>query len=183
MNKNELIDKLMKKVNISYEKARDALENNNWDILDAVVYLEDMGSIEAPKNKIFYSNSNEYTDGNNVEAENSFEIDDSKKDSDDKTFFYWLFENICRAIDICNNIWLTVRKKNKLLFKLPLTVIILLLFFSSGGIIPLAIIGAFFEFKFELYSKKINMNKANEAIKKAEEVVYKIKAKIRKRGY
>ncbi|MGM9974626.1 MAG: ubiquitin, partial [Clostridiaceae bacterium] len=40
MDKINLVDKLRTKANISYEEAKVALENNNWDILDAMVYLE-----------------------------------------------------------------------------------------------------------------------------------------------
>ena len=40
MEKIEVVDKLRNKTNISYEEAKKALENNNWDILDAMLYLE-----------------------------------------------------------------------------------------------------------------------------------------------
>ena len=54
MDKLKLIDKLREKTNISYEEAKAALENNNWDILDAILYLEESGKVEKPSVNILY---------------------------------------------------------------------------------------------------------------------------------
>ena len=44
----KLIEKLKDKANISYEDAKEALENSDWDILDAMIYLEKKGKIKRP---------------------------------------------------------------------------------------------------------------------------------------
>ena len=43
----KLIEKLRDKANISYEEAKEVLEKNNWDILDAIIYLEKKGKIKG----------------------------------------------------------------------------------------------------------------------------------------
>lgn len=40
MDNFEKVEKLREKANVSYEEAKQALENCNWDILDAMIYLE-----------------------------------------------------------------------------------------------------------------------------------------------
>ena len=56
MDKLKLVDRLREKANISYEEAKIALENSNWDILEAMLYLEKHGKVNSPSVSIFYSN-------------------------------------------------------------------------------------------------------------------------------
>ena len=43
MDQLEKVDKLRERANVSYEEAKEALEASNWDLLDAMVYLEKHG--------------------------------------------------------------------------------------------------------------------------------------------
>lgn len=42
-----LIDKLQKQANVSFEDAREALEMTEWDVLDAYVWLQARGKIDS----------------------------------------------------------------------------------------------------------------------------------------
>ena len=46
MDNFEKVDKLVGKTGVSYAKAKDALERSNWDLLEAIVLLEDEGWTE-----------------------------------------------------------------------------------------------------------------------------------------
>ena len=46
MERNEMIEVLMRKVNVSREEAQEVLEICNWDLLDAIIYLERRGKVE-----------------------------------------------------------------------------------------------------------------------------------------
>ncbi|MBE6067546.1 MAG: DUF4342 domain-containing protein [Clostridium lundense] len=48
--KLEQIDELRKRINVSYEDAKEALENCDGDILEAIVYLEKNNKVKAEKN-------------------------------------------------------------------------------------------------------------------------------------
>ena len=48
MEKKEMIKKLMEKVNVSENEAKEALDTCHWDILDAILYLEENKVIKAP---------------------------------------------------------------------------------------------------------------------------------------
>ena len=43
MDQFEKVEKLRERADVSYEEAKEALENSNWDILDAMIYLEQNG--------------------------------------------------------------------------------------------------------------------------------------------
>ena len=43
MTRLEMVEKLRKKAGVTYDEARDALENNNWDMLDALIALKREG--------------------------------------------------------------------------------------------------------------------------------------------
>ena len=50
MEQLEKVEKLRERANVSYEDAKMALEKSNWDLLDAMVLLEQLGKVEAPNN-------------------------------------------------------------------------------------------------------------------------------------
>lgn len=180
MDKLKLVDKLREKANISYEEAKIALENSNWDILDAMLYLERRGIVEGPPVSVFYSN--EYKESYDNKQEESYSDDNiNKNNSKSKDSFDGIFEAICKVIDTCNNIFLQIKKDSRVLVNIPLTVVIVLLFFAFWIIIPLAIVGLFFDIEFMLSSKRFNtdnIDKVNAVFNKISKVVKDIKKKF-----
>lgn len=181
MEDHKLIEKLKNEANISYEEAKAALEKSNWDILDAFVYLEVIGKVQRPSDSIFYTN--EYKENyiqsmmtNNKNQENNY--NNAKRDNN----FEGIFVKVCKIIDICNNIFFEIKKENKLFLRIPVTVIILLLIFSFGIVIPLYIVGLFFDFEFSLSGKMREVDKINHVLKLISENVKKVKGKL-KRGF
>ena len=49
MDNFEKVEKLREKANVTYEEAKTALENSNWDMLDAMIYLEKNGKVKEDK--------------------------------------------------------------------------------------------------------------------------------------
>ncbi|MDU4889227.1 MAG: ubiquitin [Clostridium sp.] len=186
MDKLNLVDKLKENADISYEEAKFALENNNWDILEAMIYLENIGKVKKPEVSEFYTNTYKGTYDNTsaghvVESVNYKE----KKNYYSKNDFEGFFEAVCKVIDTGNNIFLEVSRKSRTLIKLPITVIILLLIFAFWFIIPLMIIGLFFEIEFSISSKRFSSDKIdriNKIFKElsigAQDIVDKIKKGI-----
>lgn len=179
MEKLKLVDKLKEKANVSYEDAKNALESTDWDILDATVYLENKGKIRKPSNSIFYTNECKETNNKN-EVINYYE---NKKENKyrSRNNFEGIFESICKYIDTCNNILLEIRSKNREILKIPLTVVIVLLFFTFWIIIPLMIVGLFFDIEFYISSRKINTDKVNKVFSEISRNIKKIKEELKKR--
>lgn len=174
MEKLKLIDKLKDKANISYEEAKEALENSNWDILDAFLYLEEKGRVEKPSVSIFYTNEVGYSE----KSGEIVKIEETKYKTNNS--YQGVFEVICKYIDTYNNIFLEIKKKDRLILKLPLTVVIVLLLFMFWIIIPLTIVGLFFDIKLYVYSKRVNTDKANRVLSDISEGAKIVKEKFKK---
>ena len=164
MDKIKLVDKLRTKANITYEEAKAALEMNNWDILEAVVYLEEQGRVKRPSVSIFYTHEDKesYTSS---DEDNSKDEGSAYGSEQSKNSFNGIFEAIIKVIDTGNNIFIEIIKKGTILLKVPLTVIILLLLFGFGMIIPLMIVALFFDIEFLIASDRVDIGKLNEVNK------------------
>ena len=90
MEKLKLVDKLKNKANISYEEAKDALEKSNWDMLEAMLYLEAHGKVQKPSLSIFYTNESKESYNENGEEVNL------KKDTNENNFE----NNVCQIFAI-----------------------------------------------------------------------------------
>ncbi|EKQ54226.1 MULTISPECIES: hypothetical protein [unclassified Clostridium] len=180
MENHKLVDKLKNEANISYEEAKIALEKSNWDILEAILYLEEKGRVQKPSISVFYTNqySENYKNNkiiSNRDQENNY--NNAKKD----TTFEGIFVKVCKIIDTWNNIFFEIKKESKVFLKIPVTVIILLLIFAFWMIIPLYIVGLFFELEFSLLGKRGEINKINHVLKVISTNIKKVKDKL-KRG-
>lgn len=176
MDKLKLVEKLREKTGIKYEDAKRALEINNWDILEAILYLEKKGKVKGPSVSIFYTN--EYKENYEKKSIES-KFDEFKYDSNYKfnNTFEWFFEVICKSIDTCNNIFIEIKGHNNFFLRFPLTVVIVLIIFGFWLIIPITIIGLFLDIEFSVESKKFNTDKVNGVLSKISKEVQKIKGK------
>lgn len=177
MEKLKLVDKLKNKANISYEEAKDALEKSNWDMLEAMLYLEAHGKVQKPSLSIFYTNESKESYNENGEEVN-LKKDTNENNFENKNGFEGVFEAICKAIDTCNNIFIEIIRNSRVILKIPFTVLIVLLFFAFWIVIPLMIIGLFFNMEFLVSSKKIDVDKINKVFKETSKVVKDVKGKF-----
>ena len=177
MEKLKLVDKLKNKANISYEEAKDALEKSNWDMLEAMLYLEAHGKVQKPSLSIFYTNESKESYNEDGEEVN-LKKDTNENNFKNKNGFEGVFEAICKAIDTCNNIFIEIIRNSRVILKNPFTVLIVLLFFAFWIVIPLMIIGLFFNMEFLVSSKKIDVDKINKVFKETSKVVKDVKGKF-----
>ncbi|BDU81557.1 hypothetical protein [Clostridium perfringens] len=177
MEKLKLVDKLKNKANISYEEAKDVLEKSNWDMLEAMLYLEAHGKVQKPSISIFYTNESKESYNEDGEEVN-LKKDTNENNFENKNGFEGVFEAICKAIDTCNNIFIEIIRNSRVILKIPFTVLIVLLFFAFWIVIPLMIIGLFFNMEFLVSSKKIDVDKINKVFKETSKVVKDVKGKF-----
>ncbi len=67
MDKLEKVEKLREKTGVSYEDAKNALEACDYDLLDAIIYLEKLDKVKAPEVESFTTGA-EQRDINRVRA-------------------------------------------------------------------------------------------------------------------
>jgi hypothetical protein len=178
MEDHKLIDKLKNETNISYEEAKIALEKSNWDILDAFVYLEEKGKIQKPSVSIFYTNEYKENYIHSVVTNNKNQENNYNNEKRHNTF-EGIFVKVCKIIDTCNNIFFEIKRENKVFLRIPSTVIILLLAFAFWIIIPLYIVGLFFDIEFSLSGKRVEINKINHVFKAISAKIKKIKDRFK----
>ena len=171
--KMERVERLKEKTCLTYEEVKDALEANNWDMLEAMVYLERLGMVKGPgqprqsteeeKNEQFRQASEEYE----KQAGNGFGDTLGK-------FLKWCGKIIKLG---CENTF-RIRRNGEEVLNMPILVLIILTCSFFWIVVPLLVVGIFFHFQysfsgslFEGEGSKVNeacdkMANACESIKK-----------------
>lgn len=190
MDKESRIKKLSDRANVSYEDAKKALENSEWDILDAMLYLENNFIVERPSIGEFYSNKQSVNNNNNNNNPVTV-LNLNKEHEQNKNNSQWqhkkgsnrIFEVICEKIDICNNFFIEVRNGKETFFKISLTVLIILLFFMFGILIPTIVVALIFDIEFFVTAKGINqasIDNINKSLANISRGIKHIKAMVKK---
>ncbi len=143
MDNFEKVEKIREKTGVSYEEAKAALEANNYDLLDAVIYLEKQGKTNS-------SSANYSTGWDNhtslLVTETPKEDEKRKNDASDSisAFFSWVGGLIKKAWE--NKF--VIEKDGKEVGQMPVLVLIILMFSFFWVIVPLMIVGLFFNFRY-----------------------------------
>ncbi|MGL5378739.1 DUF4342 domain-containing protein [Clostridium sp.] len=155
MERNEMVEILMGKANISREEATEALEQSNWDLLDSIVYLERKGKME----------NSEVTTIVEVKEKAKEEKKEDKKHEDS---FGGIGEVIGRMFKFAgkilrkgNDTFFEIRKANEKPIRISLTISVLLLIFLSVPTIILLVIGLFCGYKYSMTGKNFNCEGVN----------------------
>lgn len=173
MDNFSIVEKLKNKTNITYDEAKEALEKSNWDILDAMVLLEKEKKIETPAVSVYFTNDSK------IDEEENYDIAKIEK-SNRKRSSNGIFEFICDVIDKCNNTFFVIKKNERVIVKLPMTAMILLIFFSFGTLVILYIVALFFEIDFSIVSRDIKTDKVNNIFNEISKYAKEIKILLKK---
>ncbi|MGV1054750.1 DUF4342 domain-containing protein [Clostridium perfringens] len=160
MERNEMINTLVRKANISVEEAQEVLEKCNWDLLDAIVYLERRGKVE---NK------------------------EDKKKQDEKyggigEIVGRMFRFIGKFIKKSNKNFFEIRKDKEKPIRISLTISILFLIFLSVPTIVLLIVGLFCGYKYSISGPDFNYDGVNNIFEEVSKSANHIKKDF-KEGY
>lgn len=170
MDHFELVEKLREKANVSYEEAKAALEASDWDLLDALVLLENEGKVKREK-PASYSTAKE-------EPKAAFREEADKGPS----FWSKLWESIKRFVRRCNRIQFVVTRDGNKILNLPLTILIVLLIILPINIILLAvalIVGLFFGLRYS-FEGEAQTTKINEVLSKTSDKIIDLKDEFMK---
>lgn len=178
MERNEMIQILMGKVNVSKEEAIEALENCDWDLLDAIIYLERKGKVE----------NNETTTIIEVQSENQKEEKKKgNKNHDEKCggigeIVGRVFRFIGKVLKKGNENYFEIRKENEKPIRISLTISVLLLIFLFIPSAILLVVGLFCGYKYSVVGPHINYEGVNDIFDKVSESADTIKKDF-KEGY
>lgn len=159
----DLVEKLRQKANVTYEEAKQALEKNEWDLLDALVYLEGQGKIK---------NETQDTYTTKVEPRPK-----PKKEQDLRGIFSRFFRFLVELINKGNKSMLHISRRGKEVISIPLTVVALLLILGFWFWVWVIIIGFFFGLRYRI-SGPLGGKTVNKAMDKAAQAAESIKTGI-----
>ena len=132
MDRFEMTEKLREKTNVSYEEAKAALEACDWDLLEAIVHLENKGRVETPKAR---PQSAEEENANKEEHENM------------SNTLQNIVNFLSGLVEKGNRNSLEVYRNGKTVLTVPITVLVLLMlvFWIT---IPVLIVSLFFGYRY-----------------------------------
>ena len=178
----EQVEKLREYANVSYDEAKKALEKNEGDILQALIDLEQEGKAKSPQD------GGKYVSKAAVEEESEKTEEAGKKKTKAKgeersgfrdnmnRFLKWLGEIIHKG----NINLLVVQKHGENIITLPVTVLVILLLVGFWVVIPLLVVGLFFNFRYSFEGPDLGSDKVNRVMDNVSQAAENIKQDIKK---
>ena len=168
MDNLEKVEKLRERANVSYEEAKAALEQSDWDLLDAMVKLEKSGKTAGPRQSDFRTSAE--TQEDYVAVKDKVMEQQNKKVHVGRTLgdVFRSFFRVCRDNSFC------VNRAGEQVFRLPLIAMLVILLFTWKILIPVMIIALFFGFRYS-FEGKDELKDANKFMDTAGNVVESFK--------
>ncbi len=168
MDQMEMVEKLRQKANVSYEEARDALEKSEWDLLDALVYLEGQGKIRQE------AQGERFTTRQEPRQE-------PPRDKDYRGAFTRFFAYVAEIINKANKITMDVKRNGREVLSIPLTVLVLLLVFMFWWVVPIMVVSLFFGARYSFRGHQA-AEAVNRVMDKAAQTADSLRTGARKDG-
>lgn len=167
----EKIERLRESADVTFEEARIALEETNWDLLDAVVHLEEQGKTVSPINSTKSTDTHEIPPLPSVKkvVETNQQTYQQEEQLSDK-----IKDGLRKIFSFLRNNSMRVERDNKEWFHMPLILVLVLFLLSWNVTLIVMVVGLFFDVKYSFYGKD-DATKANSIMRKIEGFVQKIK--------
>lgn len=184
MEKTEMIEELVKKVNITNEEARKILEECNWDLFDAIIFLEREGKIEnANVNETIILEKKENTKEESYRGENQQNNKNTQEESGGVgEVIGRVFRFIGKIFKRGNRTYFVATKDEEKPIKISLTVFIILSFLAFWFVGVVLVVGLFTGYKYSIISSRDNYDAVNNILGKVSKSAENIKSDFQK-GY
>lgn len=167
MDHFEMTEKLREKVNVSYEEAKAALEANDWDLLESIIYLENHGKqtyarpagAEAPSGR-----------EQAAQAEQQYRARAQERRMEREKQVSGVLQGIIgfctKLLEKGNRNALEIYRHGRLLLSVPLTILVLTLLFGFWFVIPALVLGLFFGLRYRFAGQDISpmVNNAMDSV-------------------
>ena len=169
MDRIAQVEKLREKAGVSYEEAKAALEQSDWDLLDAIVLLEKEGKV---KEAAFSTKREE------PKEEQSTAGDPGTSGQRGETFDRFM-KFLGRVIHKGNTNHLQVMQRGEEKTSVPITVVVVLGVLFFWVTIPLLIIGLFFGFHYRVKGPDLGKSGINNMMDKASKAAEAVKEEFK----
>lgn len=154
MTEYEKVEKLCEKANVTYEEAKTALEAADWNLLDALVLLEQQGKVKGAAAR------------HSTKAETIPE-EEPEKESAFKQHAAGFRDQIRKFIRICCDNQFAISHKGKEVLRVPVIVLVILVLVSVGWTLLALAAGLFFGLRYSFHGEHLGKPAVNDVMDKA----------------
>ena len=166
MTHYEMAEKLSEKMGVSLEKATEALEACDWEMLDAALMLEkEIGQTGQQTWTSCDTSAEESNPGREARERRRGVVEG-------------LGGLLRDLFNLGNRNRFEVRRGDEVLLEVPVTVLVLLLIFAFWVCIPLLVIGLFAGCRYSFSGAELGRESVNSAMDKAAEAVERVKEEV-----
>ena len=158
----EKVDLLRERADVTYEEAKNALEQSGGDLLDAMVLLERQGKVNGPRQSTYSTEYEEQKDYIRVRDK----VEQQKRSA--PSFGHTLGHLFRTIILFIRHTVFQVTKDDYVLISMPTIVFGLLLLFFWEGLVPIMVIALFFGVRYEFDGTE-STKRANTVLNQAGE--------------
>lgn len=169
MEQLEKVEKLRQRANVSYEDAKNALMACDWDLLDAMIYLENLDKAKKPEQAVYSTSYDAQTQYISV-------VDKVNEQKDTGESWIEKLNRLCKkAWQKSKDNYFCVGHKEEEIIRVPVWVFVLAMLFAWHAILIVMVVSLFFDCHYSFAGKddlsKVNafMSKANELAEKAKD--------------
>ena len=176
MDRLEMVDALRTRMNVTYEEAKNALEETEWNLLDAIVLLEGRGAHEASAKKAEEATSTVEGEFFQAESEAGTSEETRQEKAEDTAkkgnrAFRRFFQNAGKTL---KSNTLEVTYEGKTLFLMPAWAFALLLLFTWHITVPVLLVALFFGVRYSFHGTE-DMDKINKVMEQAGDAAEQMK--------
>lgn len=176
MDKLEKVEKLRAKTGVSYEDAKNALEACDYDLLDAIIYLEKLDKVKAPDVDSFVTGGDQQASTEFEQAQQTYTNDCNKVTFGQMMdrFFKWCGKILKKSVDST----FIVERRGQTMINVPVLVLVIALILAFWVVLPLLVVGLFCECRYHFEGiGDINVN-LNSACDKVADSVDNLKSDV-----
>lgn len=170
----ENVERLRQRANISYDEAKTALDANGDDLLEAMIYLERLGRVVTPPQEGYYSTQQPPVYAHPGAEHASSSAGRGGFHSLFKRLWKWFVELLRKG----NRNSFQVCRQNETLFQLPITVLVVLICCCFWCVVPLLIVGLFFDYRYRFQGPDFSKETANAAMDRVAKAAEDIKQEV-----
>jgi len=159
MDELEKVEKLRSRANVTYDEARDALRACDGDLLDAMVYLEKLGKVDAPRQSVVTTSADTSGSYQDVTAR----VTSSERKADANAFsgsFGHFVKTICQKL---SDNFLRIEQDDKELLTAPLWAVLIVFMITNAFMLVAIVVSLFFGCRYSICGKD-DLSKVNEVM-------------------
>lgn len=181
MDNMEKVEKLREKADVSYEEAKAVLEECDWDLLDAIVKLEEQGKVQDRKTASYTTNGAADADAPKspqqvAESYQDYEQNRKQRDGGVWSALWNGIKYLCRKG--CENRFL-VKKDGAQIMEIPVLLLVVLMVFFFWCLLILMLVSLFFGFGYSFAGPELGKDSVNNVMKKASRMAEDLKTEVR----